>query len=77
METPSAAVVKGGNGRTGTSQPFSLATRRLKQAAERLVRRTAGSVAPDHRGASPVEAIVDAAADDHAGKLMVDVHKGG
>jgi hypothetical protein len=41
--------------------------------ADRLAA-TAGSVTPDH-WASPVEAIVDAAADDHAGMLNVDAHR--
>ena len=50
MKTASAAVAKGGNGRTGTSQPFSLATRRLQQAAERLTKTNGWfSVAPDYR----------------------------
>jgi hypothetical protein len=76
MKMPSAAVVKGATAAPGHPSRSALRHAGSNKAAERISRRTAKSVAPDYR-ASPVEAIVDAAADDHAGKLMVDVHKGG
>ena len=73
---PGAGRERGAD-RTGTFQPFPL-QQDLKKLPQGFADERPGLVARYHRarrGAAPVEAIVDAAADEHADMAMVDAHR--